>query len=345
MKWPLLLAFVVVLAAALFFFFEDNKLASPIRVAIAPYQDLAMIVNAKPLGLEEKYGTRLDILTMGWEEILPAVASAGRGADVGFGSYIEYLTKYNNLNKGSSDPVLFVYPAYVFKGGAFVAFNPAIESLNKTSLKDKAALKKFLSLKIGAQKGSVYEMMLQDMAERAGMLPSDKLNVIDTPLDQGFLAVEQGSLDTAAAGLTQLTEVERQGGKAVLTMDDLGFADITGFIVKKSVWDNRKQDVENVIRMWFDCVNYVLADINKNSQESMSYLNKNASTHYSLDEYKSALGNEYLPRSIKEAKTELIDDSGKFPYRRIGASANKILVREKVISEESPLPKFPDIRE
>ena len=49
-----------------------------LRVAIAPYQDIAMLVNYKHLSLDQKYGVSLQLMTMNWEDIPPAVASAGR---------------------------------------------------------------------------------------------------------------------------------------------------------------------------------------------------------------------------------------------------------------------------
>ncbi len=317
----------------------DDKV---LRIAIAPYQDLAMIVNAKPLGLEEKYGTQIEIVTLNWEDILPSIASAGRTVDIGFGSYIEYLTKYSNLNDDKSDPVLFIYPAYVFRGGAFVSFDDSISPIDDVSSASNDDIKTFLSYKIGAQKSSIYEMALFRLSELSGTDPKT-LNLIDTPLDQGFLAAEQSSLDIATAGLTQLTEVKRRGGKVVLVMDDLQFADVTGFLVKESTWINRRVDVENAIRMWFDCVDYVYEDIDVNSAVSLEYLNAKASTRYTLDEYKAALSQEYLPRSIAEVQAEIVSQNGRYPYKSIGTTANQFLVSHGIVDEAAPIPIFPDL--
>lgn len=61
---------------------------APLRVGIAPYQEMALLVNEKDLGLEKKYGTKLEFLTMPWEDLLPAVGSAGQTIDVGFAAYL-----------------------------------------------------------------------------------------------------------------------------------------------------------------------------------------------------------------------------------------------------------------
>lgn len=76
-------------------------------------------------------------------------------------------------------------------------------------------------------------------------------------MNDGLLAVESKSLDLSAAGLTQVAEIQKQGGRLAISMENAGFADITGFICRKSVLDARKADIENLIRVWFDCVDYV----------------------------------------------------------------------------------------
>lgn len=311
----------------------------PLRLGMAPYQDLAMIVNAEPLGLERRYGTDIELVTMGAEELLPSVASAGRGVDIAFGSYSEYLAKYNNLNTPGADPVRFIYPLYVFRGGGLVTFRPDLPPLNARSLRDPVAVSRLLEARIGVQRRSLYEMMVHRLAALNGIDPA-RIRLIDTPLDQGFLAAQQGSLDLAGAGLTQLTETERRGGHVVLRMDDLQFADITGFIVKESVLRERRKDIENLIRMWFDCVNYVFADIDRNSAASLAYLNRQASTRYSLEEYKRALSQEYLPRSIQEAESAFLSDRGRYPASVIRRVNLDYLVAQKVMKTPPQIPDF-----
>ena len=314
-----------------------------VKIAISPYQDIAMIVNIKNLGLEKKYNLNVELLTMSWEEILPAVASAGETVDVGFGSLIEYLTKEENLNK-DGDEVLFLYPAYIFKGGAFIAFKETVPNLDSNSLKDSSTLSDFLSYKIGAQKNSVYEMMIYSLANKAG-LDFDDLKIFDISLNDGILALESGSLDISTAGLTQRNEALKRGGRVVLTMEDMGFADITGFICKKTVYERKKTEIDNLIKMWFECVAYVMQDIENNSKYSLDYLRKNSSTKYTKQQYKIALSQEYFPLSIVEVKREIISEDGKFSYKRISTDVSTYLFENKVVSRKSKIPVFPNIAE
>lgn len=298
-----------------------------------------MLMAEKELGLEEKYGTKLEFLTMPWEEIIPAVASAGTTVDVGFASLADYMCKSEQLNKSSDDPLLYVYPAYVFHGGAFVTFNPAVPEISAQTLKDKSVLKKFLSFKNGVQKNSCCHMLLWLVARDAGVKFST-LQVVDTTLNDGILAAQNGSLDTAAAGLTQRTEALKRNGRVAVDMDTCKLIDITGFICKESVYKKRSKDIENLVRIWFDSAKYVLDDPQQHGKASLAYLNKNASTHYTVDEFKKALSQEYFPRSVAEAESKIVSSEGDYSIERISKLCSEYLVDIGATKAPRPAPKL-----
>jgi len=335
----LLLAVVFLVAAGVWLTLRPSGSSQQLRVAISPYQDIAMLVNYKALGLENKYGTQVELRTMAWEDILPAVASASsQSIDVGFGSLTEYLTKYDKINAGSTDPVLFVFPLYVYKGGGFVSLDSSIPPLTRDRMSDPASVKKFLAARFGAQKQSIYEMVLFSLAQRSTTDPSS-IHIHDMSLNDALLAAVNGSIDVAAAGLTQVTEARRRGGQVVLNMDDAGFADITGLICRRTVLEARQTDIENLIRMWFACVGHVMADLQANSALSLDYLRANSATRYTFDEYKTALDQEYLPGSLDEASRELVSSSGRFPLQRISGEVADYLLRQGLVSQRPPVPE------
>jgi ABC-type nitrate/sulfonate/bicarbonate transport system substrate-binding protein len=309
--WTVLAVITVAIlaGAAVYLYLTPSK--RELTVLISPYQDLAMLVNIEPLGLEDKYDVPVKLLTIPWEEMYPTILSANSPADVAFAGYADYLTKRRNLNANSDDPLLFVLPAYIFKGGAFVAMRPDISPITKSDLENQQAIRDFLSLRIGLPKNTLYEMLLAFLAERAGVQGA-AVKITDVGFDVGFLAVQHGDLDIAAVGLTQLTEAKRLGGRSVLDMETLGVADLTGFIVKASTLKERRSEVEALIRMWFDSVDYVLSDIDKNSVHSLSYLREHAATHYTVDTYQAALSQEYFPRSLAELNSQVLQSGGRF---------------------------------
>ncbi|RZL41425.1 MAG: hypothetical protein EOP00_24870 [Pedobacter sp.] len=343
-KYPLFFATPLALLFAICLSCNPAKTNNtPLKVGISPYQDLAMIVNIKNLKLEEKYSTNVDLQTMNWENILPALASQGNTIDIGFGSLIEFLTKENNINRGVEDPLVFIYPAYIFKGGGFITFNKTLPEINNSNINNSGFITNFFKNKIGAQKNSIYEMMLYSLARR-GNFDISSIQIFNTSLNDGILATKSGSLDIAAAGLTQISEAEKQNGKTILTMESLGFADVTGFVCKQSILESRRKDVENVIKMWYDCVNYVMLDLDKNSKFSLQYLDEKAATKYTLEQYKSALSQEYFPISLSETKENIINKYSKFSYLRISSDVAAYLINNKIVTAKPLIPSFINIK-
>ncbi len=333
---------ILVLCAAIGLYFMLRPKAHSdrsITVAISPYQDIATIEVIYPLGLDKKYNLDVKLLTMAWEDILPAMASNGKTADIGFASFTEFITKENDLNRGSSDPLVFVYPAYVFHGGAFITFEPNVPILDAAGLKDPAKVQQFLNLKIGAPKSSLWEMMIFSLARRSGR-DIRSVKVFDLPINDSLLATLHGSLDVGGAGLTQMTEAKKEGGHVVLDMDTLGFADITGFVCRQSTLTNRRDAVENVVRMWFDASNYVMSDLDNHSQVPLDYLRKNSATQYTLDQYKAALSQEYFPKSVAEAQQQIIAGSGRYSSEKIGEDVVEYLKAVKNVTDVPAVPRF-----
>lgn len=317
---------------------SDNA-NKPLTLAISPYQDLAMIVNYKRLKLEEKYDVKIQLQTLKWEEIIPSIGSAGTTVDVGFASYIEYITKSNNMNKDNSDPILFIYPAYIFKGGGFTSYKKEIPKFDSITVKNNALIRKFLSYKIGAQKNSMFDMALYSLANQAKM-PIDSVKIFNVAMVDGILGLESGSLDIASAGLTERNEVEKRGGEVKLSFETLGFADITGFICKKSVYEKRKPEIEKLIKIWFDCVDYVMTDVDNHIDLTLEYLKENASTQYTIESYKRAISQEYFPRSIKETTQNIISSSAHFSSIKIYENVTSYLVKNKIVDKKPVQPQF-----
>lgn len=310
-----------------------------LKVGIAPYQEMALIMAYKNLGLEEKYGVNLEILTLQWEELLTSVASAGHTIDVGFGSLSDFLAKREQLNTEKDDPVLYLFPAWVFHGGGLITFNKDVPEINTDNLKDKAVLRKFLSYKFGVQKNGCCHTMLWKLSKLANV-PFSQVKITDTTLNDGFLAAQHGSVDMAGAGLTQRTEAVRREGRVVLTMDTLGMMDPGGFVCKKSVYEKNKEAIHKLIHIWFDSAGYVLSDLKNNSKDTLAYLDAKSSTKYTLDELKAALAQEYVPASVEEAEKEIISGKGKYSFAKSYEDVCKYLADQGITKSETKQPEL-----
>lgn len=332
----------VVAVISVFTFLSNKGQSSVLKVGLAPYQDMAILVNYDHLKLDKKYGINLELVTVEWGDLLPSVASAGEALDVSFSGLLEYLNKYDQMNSGSDDPVIYIFPLYAFKGAAFVTFNDIVPDLRKEAPPPKEVVEYFFKFKIGAQKYSTLHMMLFDLADKKN-IPPEKINLVDIPLNEGLLAAQAGSIDIAGTGLTQRTEALKRGGRVVLDNDVAGFADVTGFVVKTSTLKKRRKEIESLIRIWFDCVDFVMSDLKSNSSESLRYLKETAATEYDVGTFSKALSFEYFPKSLKDANNNLINSNGLFSVKRISNIVGDFLVRSGLVSTPPPIPQIIEI--
>lgn len=319
-----------------------NSSSEPLRVALAPYQDMALLTLHDDYALSSAAGLDLELVTVTWEDLLPSIASAGETTDVAFAGLHEYLTKYNALNAGSDDPILYIYPLYVFKGGAFVTFDEKVPDLTARGPLAREEVERFLRLRIASQKYSTFHMMLASLARRHGISPSSVV-FVDVPLDDGLLAAQAGSVDVAATGLTQRTEAVKRGARVVLDMDVAGFADITGFVTRRSTLEERRAEIEKLLHVWFACVDRFWADPEREAPLVIAYLNEQSATDFDVPGLLTAMGHEYFPRTVREAQNELLATTGSFPLSRISELFGDFLVESGLAKSKPPIPQPIDV--
>jgi ABC-type nitrate/sulfonate/bicarbonate transport system substrate-binding protein len=344
-KTIIIIASLVVLCVLFLVVSQRNSVSTDIpvlKVGIAPYQDMALLMNSESKSLQEKYNLELDLVTLAWEDLTPAISSATDSLDIAFASITEFITNERNINRNTDDPLVFIYPAYVFLGGSFVSFNHDVPVIKKDDLQNIQKLKDFLGYNFAAQKKSAYEMMLFSVAKEAGVDFKD-VNIFNIGAGDGLLAAINGSVDVSSAGLTQRNEAIEQGGRVVLTMGDLGFVDIAGFVVKQSVLDEKREEITNFIKMWYDSINYVMSDIDNNSFGSIEYLNQQSSTNYTIDSFKKALEQEFFPINIDDVKNTILTKNSRFDFENISNILINYLLEIRIIGEEPQNIKLLDI--
>ncbi len=69
-----------------------------IRYGISPYQDTAMPKVAEGMGLYQKNGLNVELVTVAWEDVVPSLASAERTVDVAIGSINTLIPRAENIN-------------------------------------------------------------------------------------------------------------------------------------------------------------------------------------------------------------------------------------------------------
>src|SRR3989338_5368649 len=225
-----------------------------IKYGISPYQDTAIPVLSEKLGLFEEAGLHVELVNVAWDDIIPALASAGNTVDVAIGSMNTLIPQAENLNvKGGGDVILYA-PLYVFKGIGFMArkdsgIQPLSVFLEKyPDDRDRAIREAMLQLRgkrIGLPKGTADEQMLYSALKTAGMT-TDDVDVRYVKFADALPAFLSGSLDVIATGVTQRTEVARHGHKLFMDGEQFGFVNVDGLMTTERFAKEHPEELQKI---------------------------------------------------------------------------------------------------
>lgn len=323
--------------------------STTIRYGISPYQDTALPIAAQEMGLYKKNGLDVEFISVAWEDIVPSLASAGKTFDVAIGSINVLLPKAENINiKGGGD-IIFYCPFYVFKGTSLMMQKdskmiPLTEFLKKYPNDRQRAIKEtteqLKAKRIGVPQGTLHEQMLYAALDIAGMDPKKDVDLRYIKLADGLPAFLAGDLDITGAGVTQRTEAARHGHKVFMDVESLGFAEIVGLVTTKEFAEAHPEELKKLVRIWFESMGVLFSDVDKYSQSVLQYLEKNASTKYTLEEFKKALEFQEFPRSIQAANDLFAEEDGKFYWKKTWDVVNDYLLKTKKVQNPIPYDAF-----
>jgi ABC-type nitrate/sulfonate/bicarbonate transport system substrate-binding protein len=339
----------VLVIAGLASFVNRGGRSEVIRYGISPYQDLAMPKIAEGIDLYEKNGLNVELITVAWEDIIPSLASAGESIDVAIGSVNTLLPRARNINLEGGGDVVFYYPLWVFKGASLMMHGDSgmvglPEMLEKhQGDRDRAVKETMAQLRgkvIAVPKGTTFDQMLLAGLKIAGMDPKKDVDIRYVKLNDAVYGFLNGDVDIVGTGVTQRTEVLRHGAKVFLDMESFSFAEITGLVTTRHYAERHQDELRKLVQIWFVGVNYLFEDIEDHSAYLRTYLDKEASTKYSLEEYKSALQYQEFPRSVEEAEKLFLEQSGKFYWKRAWDIINDFLISTGDIDQPIPYRYF-----
>lgn len=118
-----IVAIVLVVVVAAVWAWRTQQRPEPIRYGISPYQDLAMPKIAEGLGLYQREGLDVELVTIAWEDVIPSLAAAGQSVDVAIASVNTLLPRAENINLKGGGDVVFYFPLWVFKGAALMTLS------------------------------------------------------------------------------------------------------------------------------------------------------------------------------------------------------------------------------
>lgn len=325
---------VLVLLVGIFFLVRI-LIGSSIIYGISPFQDTAIPKVAEGMNLYQANNLNVKLHSVAWEDIIPSLSSASGSIDVGIGSINLLLPKAENINVIGKGDIIFYFPFYVFKGASLMmhkdsplkSYNEFKQIYPNDSLKALSeTMKQLKGLKIGLPQGTPYEQMLISSLQTANMDYKKDIDLRYVKLSDGLPAFLNGDLDIVGAGVTQRTEAMRYGHKVLIDMESLGFAEIIGLVTTKHYADAHKKELDKLVSIWFQSIDSLMKDPDKFAKPVLEYLEKTASTKYSIEEYKTALSYQLFPQSLQEADDVFFKEKGKFYWKRTWDIVNSYLI-------------------
>lgn len=324
---------------------SKNVSVETLKIGISPYQDTAMPVLTREFGLFDSFDEVVELVPVDWGKVTSIVASRGETVDVAIGSINTFLPRAKNVNTIGGADVVFYYPLYVFKGASLVfhkdsglvSYSELLEQKNgDVDAALKLTVEQLVGKRVSVPTGTPYEHMIYALADKAGLTVNEDFVVEHVQLQEGITALKTFSLDVVGAGVTQLTEAKRFGHKPLITMEEMGFAEIVGLMTKRAYAIDHEQQLDKLVLAWFETIRILMSDVEGNSSAVLKYLDEMSSTKYSVQEYKESLNRQFFPRTVEEANSVFMVEDSPFYWKTTWDVLSTFLI--KTGEESAPVP-------
>ena len=225
--------------------------ASPLRIEFTQWWGDYTLLVAQEKGFFEKYGVQVEPVYYDiFSKTYPDLASGQLdGALIAVGDTI-------NINRSSPMTIIAVYDN---GGDDAVIVGPEINSIK--DLKGKT---------IGLQLGSQYELTVVKMLQSVNM-GTDDVTMVSIYPEDALAALESGQVQAASSWEPYSSEALSKGYKIIYPDEQLHlFPDTVVF--RKSIVDERPDDVRAFLRAWFEAVDYRLQNPEETQAIAAKYL-------------------------------------------------------------------------
>ena len=225
--------------------------ASPLRIEFTQWWGDYTLLVAQEKGFFEKYGVQVEPVYYDiFSKTYPDLASGQLdGALIAVGDTI-------NINRSSPMTIIAVYDN---GGDDAVIVGPEINSIE--DLKGKT---------IGLQLGSQYELTVVKMLQSVNM-GTDDVTMVSIYPEDAMAALESGQVQAASSWEPYSSEALSKGYKIIYPDEQFHlFPDTVVF--RKSIVDERPDDVRAFLKAWFEAVDYRLQNPEETQAIAAKYL-------------------------------------------------------------------------
>lgn len=314
-----------------------------ITLGLSPFQDTMLPLVAERKGWFEEADLDVEIKTLGWEAIMPAVASGA--VDVAINNTTGVISVANR-----EPEVIYWYGWNPFTEGAALMGSKdgdlkTVEELTKEGMSEDEAVRQALEQLRGK---TIVTTLSSDMGkavnsalESVGMTRDD-VKIVDLNPDQGLAAFLAGRTgDAYLGGVPQRTKAVKEGFPVIASGPQLAPPPINGFVTTKSFAEANEDQMLSLMNVMFktiqhcndntdDCANIIVGELNKTTGGGLT----NADFTAFWQKIENYAGN---PQEVQEA---ILAPSGYSYWKKTWDTDNEYLVEQ-----EKAIPKAVDAEE
>jgi NitT/TauT family transport system substrate-binding protein len=247
-----------------------------ITLGISPFQDTLLPLVAQKKGFFDEDKVDVQLKTLGWDAIMPAVASGT--VDVAINNTTGVISVANR-----EPSVIYWYGWNPFTEGAALIGdkNSSLKSVDQFKAEGMTE-RQAVNAAITQLKGKTIVTTLSsdmgkavDAALQSAGMSRDDVKIVDLNPDQGLAAFLAGKTgDAYLGGVPQRTKAVKEGFPIIASGPQLAPPPINGFVTKKGFADDNQDSMLALMHAMFRAVRYCNAHTQECADMIVSELNK-----------------------------------------------------------------------
>jgi len=235
----------------------DPQETTSIQLGISPFQDTMLPIVAEQKGWFEEAGLEVTLTTLGWDAVMPTVASGG--VDVAINNTTGVVSVAHR-----EPEVIYWYGWNPFSEGSALLARPeaGLQSLEEfeaggMSYEDarEATFTQLEGRTIVTTMGTDMGKQVVSALDSVG-LTEDDVTIIDLDPDQGLAAFLGGEGDAYLGGIPQRLRAINEGMTVIASGPDLAPPPINGFVTTKTFAEENEDAMLRLMNVMFRIVRY-----------------------------------------------------------------------------------------
>jgi ABC-type nitrate/sulfonate/bicarbonate transport system substrate-binding protein len=302
-----------------------------IRLGISPFQDTLLPIIPESKGWFKAAGLDVQLTTLGWDAIGPAVASGV--VDVAINNTTGVVSVANR-----APDVIYWYGWNPFTQGSALMGRPSsglktLQQSEASGMSHQDARKAaFLQLKGRTLVTTLATDMGNELIaglESVGLSQSD-VKIVDLNPDQGLAAFLSGTGDAYLGGLAQRTRLTSEAYLVIASGPDVAPAPINGFVTTKTFVQAHADAMLSLLNVMFRTVRYCNANTDDCAKIIIDDLNATSGSGMTVADYKAYWQKwELYDGNAAEAQRDILSPDGVAYWQKIWDQDNKALFTQQ----------------